>query len=213
MTRFARLGIGAGKTFDSKALSPEIKAAVQEGIADAWKAYEESQKRMISGELTSADILGSREFLKNNYLYRMMGTVDGIWGNAKEEAIYPGYYTDASGQPLNGSKNRYELRFPSGNLPPANAFWSLTMYAAPSHLLVANPINRYLINSPMLPQMKRDPDDGMTLYVQRDSPGPDKEANWLPAPEGPFLMALRIYWPKPEALDGRWKRPPAQRVN
>jgi hypothetical protein len=86
------------------------------------------------------------------------------------------------------------------------------MYELPSRLLVANPLNRYLINSPMLPDLKRDADGGVTLYVQHDSPGKDKEANWLPAPSGPFLMFLRLFWPKPEALDGKWKQPALERA-
>ena len=94
-----------------------------------------------------------------------------------------------------------------------NAFWSLTLYELPSSLLHANPLNRYLINSSMLPSLKRDPDGGVTLYVQSDSPGPDKEANWLPAPKGPFFAVLRLYWPKPEALNGTWKAPPLQRAS
>lgn len=81
------------------------------------------------------------------------------------------------------------------------------MYELPSRLLVANPLNRYLINSPMLPDLKRDADGGLTLYIQHDSPGEDKESNWLPAPGGPFLMFMRLFWPKPEALDGEWKQP------
>jgi hypothetical protein len=213
MARFAKLNIGGGKKFDVQSLPPEIQKTVKDGMADAWNAYDGMQKKMTTGELTSADLLGSRDYLKDNYLYRMMGTVDGIWGNAKEEAIYPGYYTDATGQPLNGANNRYVLRFAAENLPPVNAFWSLTMYAAPSHLLVANPLKRYLINSPMLPELKRDADGGLTLYMQHQSPGKDNEANWLPAPNGPFLIALRMYWPKPEALSGEWKKPPIQRIN
>jgi hypothetical protein len=213
IARFAKLGIGGRKSFDAQAFSPEVRKAIEDGMAEAWKAYDEGQKKMVSGELTSADLLGSRAYLKKNYLYRMMGTVDGIWGNAKEEAIYPGYYTDSTGKRLDGTNDHYVLRFGPENLPPANAFWSLTMYDFPSHLLVENPLNRYLINSPMLPSLKRDPDGGLTLYIQRASPGGDKEANWLPAPEGPFLMALRICWPKPEAFNGTWKRPPVQRVN
>ncbi len=208
MARFARLGIGAGGSFSQERLAPELRQAVEDGRADAWRAYDESQARMRSGELTSADILGSRDYLRNNYLYRMMGTVDGIWGNAKEEAVYPGYYTDSEGRALDGAKHRYALRFEPGRLPPVNAFWSLTMYAYPSHLLVANPIDRYLINSPMLPELQRDPDGGLTLHIQHASPGPEREANWLPAPDGAFLMALRMYWPKPEVLDRSWTIPP-----
>ena len=89
-----------------------------------------------------------------------------------------------------------------------NAFWSMTMYDLPQQLLVANPINRYLINSPMLPTLKRDPDGGITLYVQNGSPGKDKASNWLPTPTGHFFVILRIYWPKASALSGQWKQPP-----
>src|SRR5690606_33641829 len=91
-------------------------------------------------------------------------------------------------------------------------FWSLTMYKLPASLLVENSIDRYLINSPMLPDLRRDPDGGITLYLQHVSPGAEREANWLPAPAGPFWAALRLYWPKPEALEGRWKQPPLQRI-
>ena len=86
------------------------------------------------------------------------------------------------------------------------------MYELPSSLLTANPLNRYLINSPMLPNLRRDADGGLTLYLQHDSPGKDKESNWLPAPKGPFFTALRLYWPKGEAPNGEWKAPPLQRV-
>jgi hypothetical protein len=135
----------------------------------------------------------------------------GIYGNSKQEAMYPTYYVDATKQKLDGA-NRYALRFAPGQLPPVNAFWSLTMYEQPQSLLVANPINRYLINSPMLPQLKRDADGGLTLIVQSESPGKDKEANWLPAPKGPFSMIMRLYWPKEEAVDGKWRQPPLQRA-
>jgi hypothetical protein len=108
---------------------------------------------------------------------------------------------------LNGSNGRYQLRFAKGQLPPVNAFWSLTMYSMPDRLLVANPLNRYLINSPMLPDLKRDTDGTLTLYVQHESPGKDKEPNWLPAPDGPFWVLLRLYLPNPPALNGTWKQP------
>ena len=102
------------------------------------------------------------------------------------------------------------MHFAKGDLPPVNAFWSLTMYEMPQSLLVANPINRYLLNSPMLPQFKTDADGGITFYIQNESPGADKEANWLPAPAGPFSVVMRLYWPKEAALDGSWKRPPME---
>jgi hypothetical protein len=213
MARFARIGIGAGKTFDVGKLSPEIQAAIKAGIADGLQEYADLKRTEIdTGKVTAGDLFGTREYLKNNYLRRMSGAILGIYGNSKEEAIYPSYHLDAAGEKLNGS-HRYTLRFASGQLPPVHAFWSLTMYELPSSLLTANPINRYLINSPMLPDLKRDADGGVTLFIQNQSPGADREANWLPAPKGPFWMALRLYWPKVEALEGEWTAPPLMRTS
>lgn len=204
----SRIGIGAGKRFEPAKLSPEMKEAIQGGMADAWAEFAAFKKaRLDTNQITAADLFGTRSVLKNNYLYRMAGVVTGIYGNSKQEALYPIYAVGSDGKPLDGSK-RYTLRFAPGQLPPANAFWSLTMYKLPESLLVANPINRYLLNSPMLPQFKKDPDGGYTFYVQADSPGADKESNWLPAPKGPFIVVCRMYWPKGEALSGKWKRPP-----
>jgi len=211
MKRFARIGVGAGQTFDASKLSPEMTRAIGEGRADAWADFSNLLKQFDEGKVTSADVFGTRGYMKNNYLYRMGAAVLGIYGNSKGEAIYPLYNADEAGQKLTGA-NHYVLRFPPGQLPPVNSFWSLTMYDLPASLLVANPINRYLINSPMLPQLTRDADGGLTLLIQNQSPGKDKEANWLPAPSGPFRMYLRLYWPKAEALNGRWSKPPLQRV-
>ena len=169
-------------------------------------------EQIDTGKKSSADGFGTREFLHNDYLVRMSSAVLGIYGNSKEEANYPAYFTDSEGKPLEGAHSRYTVRFEPGKLPPVNSFWSLTMYELPASLLTENPINRYLINSPMEPQLVRDADGGITLYVQHDSPGKDKEANWLPAPKGPFFMVMREYWPKAEALDGTWKAPPAVRT-
>jgi hypothetical protein len=210
MARFAKIGVGGGKTFDASKLSPEIKAAIEQGMADAWADFENLNKRFNAGEVTSGEIFGTRAFLKNNYLYRMAAAVLGIYGNSKEEAMYPVYGIDAAGQKLHGA-NQYTVHFAPGQLPPVNAFWSLTMYELPQSLLVANPINRYLLNAPMLPQFVKDADGGVTFYVQNESPGKDREPNWLPAPKGPFVIALRLYWPKEAALDGTWKHPPMKR--
>ncbi len=211
MARFAKIGVGAGKTMDASKFSPEMKAAIEEGMADAWADFGGLQEQLAAGKVTSGDIFGTREYLKNNYLYRMTAAVLGIYGNSKQEAMYPYYAVDEAKQKLDGA-NRYAVRFAPGQLPPVKAFWSLTMYELPTSLLVANPINRYLLNSPMLPQFKRDADGGLTLLIQNESPGNDKEANWLPAPKGPFMMAMRLYWPKDEAVEGKWTAPPLQRV-
>ncbi|MBL0370895.1 DUF1254 domain-containing protein [Rhizobium sp. KVB221] len=208
MVRFAKVGVGAGKTFDASTLSPEMKTAIEQGMADAWTELDNLQKEKIdTGKVTFGEMFGTRAFLKNNYLYRMAAAVNGIYGNSEQEAMYPIYAVDAAGQKLDGA-NTYTVHFASGQLPPVNAFWSLTMYELPQSLLVANPINRYLINSPMLPQLVKDADGGVTLYVQNESPGKEKEPNWLPAPKVPFIAFLRLYWPKEEALDGKWKAPP-----
>ena len=211
MARFAKIGVGAGKTFDASKLSPEIKTAIEQGMADAWADFGELQKQFAAGKVTSGDVFGTRAFLKNNYLYRMAAAVLGIYGNSKLEAMYPMYLVDEAKQTMSGA-NRYTIRFAPDQLPPVNAFWSLTMYEMPQSLLVANPINRYLLNSPMLPQFKRDADGGLTLIIQNESPGKDKEANWLPAPKGPFVMAMRLYWPKVEATEGKWTAPQLQKV-
>jgi hypothetical protein len=208
--RFAKIGVGAGKTFDAGKLTPEMKQAIEQGMADAWKEFEEVKTQVDTGKVKSGDMFGTREYLKNNYRYRMAAAVLGIYGNSKDEAMYPMYGIDADGQRMDGT-HRYFVRFAPGQLPPVNAFWSLTMYEMPQSLLVANPINRYLINSPMLPQLQRDADGGLTLLIQHESPGKDKEANWLPAPKGPFVMAMRLYWPKEEALSGKWQAPPLQK--
>jgi len=109
--------------------------------------------------------------------------------------VYTSYKKDSDNEYLDGSKHCYILKFDRNYLPPSNVFWSVTMYKLPEHLLVNNPIKRYLINSPMFSSLEKDPDGGLTIYMQKNSPGPDKECNWLPAPNAPFFIVLRLYWP------------------
>ncbi|MFN8674915.1 MAG: DUF1254 domain-containing protein [Thermomicrobiales bacterium] len=209
--RFASLGLAAGETFDAETQPADIQQALTDGMADAWKQLQGLQTELTSGKVSSGDLFGIRDYLGGNYLYRMAGAVLGIYGNSKQEALYPFYSVDATGQPLDGAEYTYSLRFGPDQLPPVNAFWSLTMYTLPESLLYANQLNRYLINSPMLPDLKKDADGGLTLYIQHGSPGADMESNWLPAPDGPFQMALRLYWPKETALDGTWTAPLLER--
>ena len=139
MARFARLGIGAHGAFDAKTLSPEMREAIAAGMADAWAAFREyKETELDTGKKTSADGFGTREFLNGDYLARMSAAVLGIYGNSKDEAIYPAYFVDESKKPLSGAE-RYSLSFAPGQLPPVNAFWSLTLYELPSSLLSANP--------------------------------------------------------------------------
>lgn len=213
MARFARIGVGADKRIDVEKLSPEMKQALAAGMADAWVEFNAFNKTHLeTNKVASGDLFGTRAYLKNNYLYRFVAAVIGLYGNSAAEAIYPFYRADSAGEPLDATTHRYTLRFEPGQLPPVHAFWSATMYGLPENLLVANPINRYLINSPMLPDLKRDADGGLTLYIQADSPGAELESNWLPAPKGPFWTALRLYWPKEEVLDGTWQQPPLMRA-
>lgn len=211
--QFAKIGLGSGKTFDAASLSPEIKEALSAGMQDAWKEFETFNTNEIkTGKVGSAEAFGTREHLNNNYMFRMAGAVLGIYGLSKEEAIYPIYQTDSEGQPLNAANNKYTLTMKSDEMPPVNAFWSYTMYELPARIMTENPINRYLINSAMLPNLKRNPDNSITIYLQHESPGKDKESNWLPAPNGPFFFVNRLYLPKPEALNGTWKPKPLVRV-
>jgi hypothetical protein len=207
--KFAEIGIAPGKPFDPAALSPEMKAAFQEGMADGQKAID-ARREASNGNMEN--FFGTRAFLKGDYVARATGAQMGIGANSREEALYPIYEKDSSGQPLDGTKGKYTLHFAKGQFPPVSAFWSLTMYDLPQQLLVKNPINRYLINSPMLPQLKLEADGGLTIYIQANSPGEAKEANWLPAPEGPFMLAMRYYLPKAAILDGQWKSPAIERV-
>jgi hypothetical protein len=201
--RFAEIGVGASKPFDSEALPPEIRTAIEAGRVDGLKAIAETAPKIAS----AADVFGTREFMKNNYMNRAVGAKLGIYGNSREEAAYTLYTKEGAGKPLDGANGHYVLHFAKGELPPVHAFWSVTMSDGRTQLLVANPINRYLINSAMLSQLRRGPDGGLTLFIQHELPGKDREANWLPTPDGPIFMVLRMYWPKPAVLDGTWKAP------
>ncbi|HZG32374.1 MAG TPA: DUF1254 domain-containing protein [Sphingopyxis sp.] len=209
--RFARLGVGGTGRFDYDAMTPELQRAVREGMADAWQAYAGLSAQIEKGEVGSGDIVGTRDHLAGRYLNRMAAAVRGIYGNSKEEAVYIGYPVDAAGQKTDG-RHRYRLRFAPGELPPVRSFWSLTMYELPDRMLVENPLERYLINSAMLPALRRDPDGGITLEIGHETPGSEREANWLPAPDGPFLVILRAYWPTGALADGSWKKPPLERI-
>ncbi|WP_160107255.1 DUF1254 domain-containing protein [Pseudomonas izuensis] len=202
--RFTEIGIEPGKPFDLTTLTPAQQAALLAGMQDGQKEIDEL-RHSLGGKTDT--LFGTRAFLKNNYVARATGAQMGIGANSREEAMYPIYDKDATGQPLDASTHNYTLRFAKGRQPPVQAFWSLTMYDLPKQLLVDNAINRYLINSPMLPNLAKDADGGLTLYIQHESPGKDKEANWLPAPDGPFMVTMRYYWPKPELLEGKWKSP------
>jgi hypothetical protein len=219
--KLAKIGIGPGKTFAFKELSLEHKAAILVAMkqgddkVDKWLA---GGNKNINGWNVGA-FLGDEAFYNGDWLMRAGAAKAGLYGNDAVEAMYPYTRTDATGEPLDGSKHKYTLTFAPGQLPPVNAFWSVTMYDGKSQFLVKNPINRYLINSPMLPAMKKDADGSLTLYIQKDSPGADKEANWLPAPDDKIYLVMRLYWPKPTppsilpAGQGTWQPPGVKKVS
>jgi hypothetical protein len=216
--RLASIGIGPGKKFAFKDLSVEHKAAIllamKEGD-DKVDAFLKTGMKDINGWKVGS-LFGDAAFYNGDWLKRAAAAKGGIYGNNAVEAMYPMTRADASGATIDAGKHNYTLTFPAGQLPPVNAFWSVTMYDGKTQLLIENPINRYLINSPMLPSMKKNKDGSLTLYIQKDSPGKDKEANWLPAPDGEVYLVMRLYWPKdtpPSILpagEGSWQPPAIQ---
>ena len=213
--KLATIGIGPGKKFNFKDLSVEHKAAIllamKEGEDKVDKYLEAGQKNINGWKVGS--LFGDRAFYNGDWLKRAAAAKGGIYGNDAVEAMYPLTRTAANGEELDSSKHKYTLTFAKDQLPPVNAFWSVTMYDGKTQFLIKNPINRYLINSPMLSSMKKNKDGSLTLYVQKDSPGKDKESNWLPAPDGTIYMVMRLYWPKTEAPsilpagEGSWQPP------
>ena len=141
-----------------------------------------------------------------DYLMRALITAIGLGANRPQDAVYPTSQKDADGKAYDGA-NSYVMRFAKGQLPPVEGFWSLTMYDA-SYFFVPNPINRYSVSARQ--DLKANPDGSVDLYIQKDSPGADKESNWLPAPADRFILMLRLYWPKetsPSIINGTWKIP------
>jgi hypothetical protein len=209
--KFASIGIEAGKPFTPDGLSAQAKAALAEGgkaAAEAVKKRVETAGTVVNGWNISSSLFGDRAMINGDWTQRAAAAMVGIFGNDAEEALYPFGKHDAQGKPLDASKTNYTLTFPEGQLPPVNSFWSVTMYDGKTQFLIENPINRYLINSPMLPELKRNEDGSLTLYIQKDKPtDADHAANWLPAPDGPIYLVMRLYWPKEEALKGTWKPP------
>lgn len=197
------VGFVPGRRFDWTQADPAVRDALLAGMKDGQAKIDEARKRRNS----SMGLFGTREDMHYDPLARALGAQVGIYANSPEEAMYTSYEADANGARLDASKQRYRLRFPKGGLPPVKGFWSMTMYDLPGQLLVDNPLDRYLINSTMLDTLERDPDGGITLYLQKDSPGKDKESNWLPTPNGPFFAVLRNYWPDASIVDGKWQAP------
>jgi hypothetical protein len=207
--RIKRLGLEPGRPFDLAQASPQARQALE-------KAPPEAQKLIAAQIRCLGTRVGNWQMMTppvgtygTDYVRRAVIAFGGLGANVSEDATYPTTLTDAGGKPYDSGK-KYVVQFPKGQLPPVRAFWSLTMYND-KQIFTANPIDRFAIGD--RDTLKLNADGSLTLYVQRDSPGKDREANWLPAPkEGGFSMNLRLYWPKPEALDGTWKAPAVKEV-
>ncbi len=209
--KFATIGIEAGKSYPTVDLTDADKTAMAAALKPAEEAIKtklETIGKPVEGWTFVTSGIGDRTVYDGDWAQRAAVAVGGILANDPKEAAYAITREDADGNTLDGSSAIYTMTFPKDGLPPVNAFWSVTMYDGKTQLLIKNPIDRYLINSPMLPDLKTNDDGSLTIYVQKDEPtDPVAKANWLPAPDGPIYMVLRLYWPKEEALDGKWSPP------
>lgn len=208
LAKFAKIGIVPGKDFDIAKLDPAVAKGLENSVRTTLTILHATAKE------TGKSVNGWNQLPKNigkfgtDYSTRAVIALSGFGANLVEDAVYPSAFVDADGKPLNGA-NKYTLHYDKGQTPPASAFWSLTTYNAQSSL-VDNPINRYSVAAWM--PLKYNRDGSLDVYIQRESPGKDKEANWLPAADGEFSVTNRIYWPKPSVLDGSWKSPPIVKV-
>ena len=208
IAQMKRIGIEPGKSFDFDKLDPAVKKALESAPEEAqrlmtWKVA--TLARVANGWSMNTDTMG---VYGNYYLKRAIVAQLGLGANLPEDAIYPLNLFDDTGKPLDGA-NKYTIHFDKGATPPVNAFWSITLYDSEG-FQVANVLNRFAVSSYM--PFKTNADGSLDLYFQNESPGKDKEANWLPAPKGPFNLCMRLYGPKTEALTGKWNPPAVKKV-
>jgi hypothetical protein len=208
IARLARIGFVAGQSFDLDKADPAVKKALETAPKDAlalmaWKVP--TLARVANGWSMNTDTMG---VYGNYYLKRAIVAQQGLGANLPEDAIYPLNLADSDGKPLDGAQ-AYTIHFDKTDLPPVDAFWSITLYDTDG-FQVANTLNRFAVSSWM--KFKYNDDGSLDLYFQTGSPGADKEANWLPAPKGPFNLTMRLYAPKSDALTGKWNPPPVKKA-
>ena len=208
IAQMKRIGIEPGKSFEISKLDPAVRKGVEAAPAEAqelmkWKVT--TVARVANYWSMNTDTMG---VYGNYYLKRAIVAQLGLGANLPEDAIYPLNLADETGKPLDGA-NGYTIHFAKDNTPPVRAFWSLTLYDSDG-FQVANALNRFAVSSWM--PFKYNADGSLDLYFQNETPGSDKEANWLPAPKGPFNLTMRLYSPKPEALTGKWNPPPVKKA-
>ncbi len=208
VAKLARLGVVPGKAFDAARLAPAVAKAVEQapkaGVSRVMGHFKDAGTQENGWTFTTkAGVYGT------DYLQRAFITAIGLGANRPQDAVYPTSEADAEGKKYTGA-NRYVLHFDKGQTPPANAFWSVTMYDA-DYFFVDNPLNRYTVSPRNA--LKYNPDGSLDIFIQHDSPGAGRESNWLPAPRGEFVLMMRLYYPKetaPSILDGSWKVPPVR---
>ncbi len=207
--KMKQLGVEAGHPFDFGKLDPLSARSVAEGVTTALDAIRSAAKNGTGGDIKNGwrfDLALGR--WGTDYGKRAVAAYDGLGHNAPEDAIFMATHLDAGGHRLDGA-NRYVLHFDKGRLPPAEGFWSLSLYDDKQHL-VGNALNRHNIGSTS--RLKSNADGSLDIYIQHAEPGPDKDSNWLPAAKGSFNVILRIYWPRQEVIDGKWTAPGIRKV-
>jgi hypothetical protein len=208
IARLKRIGFEVGKSFDLDKADAAVRAGLENAPEDAQKLMEWKMPtiaRVANYWSMNTDTMG---VYGNYYMKRAIVTQLGLGANLPGDAIYPLNLADKEGNPLDGANN-YTIHFDKAEIPPVEAFWSITLYD-PKGFQVANPLNRFAVSSWM--PFKYNPDGSLDLYFQNENPGGDKEANWLPAPKGPFNLTMRLYAPKSAALTGKWNPPPVTKT-
>jgi len=204
-----RFGVREGESWPPADMPADTVALMKEMAVTTEKEIREEAGRLTD----SSKLFGTPEMMKGQYMVRAAAAQGGIYGNTVQEALYVIYVLDAEKVPLDGKAGKYTLTFTEKTLPPVDAFWSLTMYDRSKQLLVANPVDRYLINSAMLTHLRKTEDGNIVLYLQHESPGSELESNWLPAPGENFYAVMRLYLPRAEALNGTWTPPPIKTLS
>ncbi len=207
VARMAKIGLVPGQDFDISKFNPTVANALQ-GVPKPAQEKIMAHFKDAGKDVNGWNFSTQTGIYGTDYLQRAFVTAIGLGANLPQDAIYPTTLVDSDGKPLNGA-SRYVVHFDKGQTPPVNGFWSLTMYDD-QYFFVANPLNRYTLSSRF--PFKYNPDGSLDLYLQNESPGKDKEANWLPAPKDKFILMFRFYWPKQAIIDGTWKPPAVKRV-
>lgn len=206
ITQFATISVGPERVVRQVAMDAAQLSRAQKDATQIISDAGVRSGKVVNGWRLFSEAIGNYGF---DYLQRASVWMGGPLANVPDVSFYPTAVTDAAGQPLNAADHNYVIRFTKDQIPPVDGFWSLTMYDRDSGMLVKNPIARYSIGNRST-GLQFGSDGSLTLYVQRHSPGSGKESNWLPAPDGPFYMSLRLYGPRPAVLDGKWTPPPVE---